>query len=85
VKKKVTAEDLAASAWAAALVVAKPPDLVPAGFFTLQQIAAKLGKASSTVGGQLTRAVREGRATRKMFRVPVPSGGTRPVPHYKLK
>jgi len=59
--KKLTAESLVASAWAAALATTITDD-VPPGWHTLREIAVKLGKAESTVGAQLGRAVREGRA-----------------------
>jgi hypothetical protein len=47
-------------------------------------LAAKLGKAESTMNHQLCRAIREGRAERQEFRI-VHGAVCRPVPHYKLK
>jgi hypothetical protein len=82
--KKLTAEDLVASAWAAVLTTQKTPDKVPAGWFTAKQIAEKTGKACSTIGTQLCRAVAEGRCERKTFRVQT-GEMVRPVPHYRLK
>jgi hypothetical protein len=84
VKKKITAEDLEASAWAAALSAPIVEDTVPAGWMTARQIGQKLGKAGSTIGTLVARAVREGRAERQNFRISTGSV-TRPVPHYKLK
>jgi hypothetical protein len=83
VKKKFAAESLVASAWAAALATTITDD-VPPGWHTLREIAVKLGKAESTVGGQLSRAVREGRAETQSFRINT-GKVVRPVPHYRLK
>jgi hypothetical protein len=81
--KKLTAEQIEASAWAAALATPTITDTVPPGWHTTREIAARLGKGGSTVGASLCRAVREGRAERQMFRVT--SGQvTRPIPHYRL-
>ena len=83
-KRPLTAEQLTASAWAAALATPKEVDEVPEGWLTAKEISAKLGKATPTVGASLCRAVAEGRCERKTFRVT--SGSvTRPIPHYRLK
>jgi hypothetical protein len=83
-KRKVTAEELSASAWAAALVSPLVTDTVPPGWHTARDIAAKLGKPDSTLGKLLNRAVVGGRAEKQSFRIT--SGQvTRPVPHYRLK
>lgn len=82
-KRKVTAEQLQNSAWAAALASPLIADTVPPGWLTTREIAAKLGKSDSTVGTLLCRAVREGRAQRQSFRIPA-AGTVRPVPHYKV-
>jgi hypothetical protein len=84
VKKKFAAEALVASAWAAVLATTITPDKVPPGWHTLRQIAVKLGKAESTIGAQLSRAVREGRAETQSFRINT-GKVVRPVPHYRLK
>jgi len=83
-RAKLTAEQIEASAWAAALVSPVIPDAVPPGWHTLAAIALELGKAESTIGGQLRRAVRDGRAEVKKFRINT-SRGPFPVPHYRLK
>lgn len=80
--KRVTAEQLVASAWAAALLP-NNEDEVPLGWFTSHQIGEALGKSSDTASGQLSRAVREGRAEVRRFRV-MTSRGIYPVPHYRL-
>ena len=82
-KKKVTAEDLVASAWAAALVPADV-DKVPPGWLTCAELADKLGKTKDTVSGQLSVAVKAGRAEVQKFRV-MTNRGAYPVPHYRLK
>lgn len=84
-KKKVTAEDLAASAWAAALAqISTPVDVVPLGWQTIQQIAAKTKIPVPTLQQKLKRLVSSGQAERKMFRIRL-AKNTRPVPHYRLK
>jgi hypothetical protein len=85
VSKKVTSEDLAASAWAAAIAqITTPADVVPPGWHTAQQIAAKTGVPVATLQQKLNRLMALGQAERKMFRIRLASN-TRPVPHYRLK
>lgn|GEM_PF-3547144 len=84
-KKKVTAEELAASAWAAALSqITTPVDIVPPGWQTIQQISAKTKVPVPTLQQKLKRLVASGKAERKMFRICL-AKNTRPVPHYRLK
>ena len=84
-KKKVTAEDLAASAWAAALAqISTPVDVVPPGWQTIQHISAATRVPIPTLQQKLNRLWASGKAERKMFRVRL-AKNTRPVPHYKLK
>ena len=84
-KKKVTAEDLAASAWAAALSqISTPVDVVPPGWQTTQQIAAKTKVPVPTLQQKLKRLVAAGQAEQKMFCIRL-AKNTRPVPHYRLK
>jgi len=83
-KRKVTAEELNASAWAAALSAPVIVDTVPPNWHTARELATKLGKAGSTIGTLLARAVREGRAERKDFRIQT-GAMARPVPHYRLR
>jgi hypothetical protein len=84
VKKPLTAEQITAAAWAAGLAAPKEVDEVPPDWLTTRQIAKQIGKAMPTTGALLGRAVAEGRAERKMFRVTTGSV-TRPIPHYRLK
>ena len=83
-KSKVTAEQLEASAWAAALAAPAIEDMVPPGWLTSRQLAAKLGKGESTISRLLLLAVKEGRAIKQDFRLST-GAGVRPVPHYCLK
>lgn len=84
-KKKVTAEDLAASAWAAALAqISTPVDVVPPGWQTTQQIAVKTKVPVPTLQQKLKRLVAAGQAEQKMFCIRL-AKNTRPVPHYRLK
>jgi hypothetical protein len=71
-------------AWCKALATPIILDEVPPGWFTARALAKKLGKADSTMGKLLNRAVLEGRAERQDFRI-VAGTITRPVPHYRLK
>jgi hypothetical protein len=83
-RAKVTAEQLEASAWAAALATPIVADEVPPGWVTARDLMGKLGKAESTIGKLLHRAVRDGRAERQDFRIVI-GNATRPIPHYRLK
>lgn len=83
-KKKFTAEQIEAAAWAAALQAEVVTDKVPPGWLTTAQLAAKLGKSRKRVGEMLRAAVASGRCEKKDFRVAA-AGSARPVPHYKLK
>ena len=70
--------------WCAALASPVIEDTVPPGWMTARELSKKLGKADSTMGKLLNRAVVEGRAGKQSFRIT--SGQvTRPVPHYRLK
>jgi hypothetical protein len=70
--------------WCAALASPVIVDEVPPGWVTARDLMGKLGRAESTIGKLLHRAVREGRAERQNFRIVV-GAFTRPVPHYKLR
>ncbi len=83
-KHKVTAEQLTASAWEAALKPQMITDTVPPGWFTAAQLCEKLGKPRGSMGRMLVNAVEQGRCERKMFRVNV-GAFARSTPHYRLK
>lgn len=82
-KKKVTAEDLVASAWCAALASPQVGDKVPPGWHTTRELCAMLGKSDTTVGELLRKAVAAGKCERREFRIPA-AGTVRGVPHYRL-
>lgn len=81
--KKVTAEQIEAAAWAAALHTQVTAEDVPHGWHTTVEIAKKLNKSASTTGRLLLTAMRAGKCERKIYRVNCGSS-VRPVPHYKL-
>jgi hypothetical protein len=82
--KKLTTPDPDLARWCAALASPSITDEVPSGWLTARELARKIGKADSTMGKLLNRAVLEGRAERQNFRVVV-GAFTRPTPHYRLK
>lgn len=81
---KLTAEQIEASAWAAALAPKMVEDKIPPGWFTTKQIAKKLGKPRSSVQRDVFAAVDAGRCEVKSFRVCV-GAFARATRHYKLK
>jgi response regulator of citrate/malate metabolism len=72
------------AAWCQALATPALEDAVPPGWLTARELAAKLGKAESTMNHQLCRAIRQGKAERQEFRI-IHGAVCRPVPHYRLK
>lgn len=84
-KKSVVTPDPDLAEWCAALAgITNPTDVVPPGWQTTQQIAAKTKVPVATLQQKLKRLVASGQAERKMFRIRL-ARNTRPVPHYKLK
>lgn len=82
--KKHTAEDLAASAWAAALGEVTPPvEAVPPGWYTFHALSDKNKIARTALQRKLKHLVATGQAERKMFCVRL-AQCSRPVPHYRL-
>ncbi len=82
--KKITAEQLNASAWAAALAAPQTPDEVPPGYHTANQLADKLAKNRNSINRQLGELVKAGRAEVKKFRIQTGQRGLYPTPHYRL-
>lgn len=82
--KRVTAEQLAESAWQAALAPKSEPEAIPDGWLTAAQIAKLIGKNRNTASKYLCDAIRDGRAEMKKFRVPAGQRGLYPTPHYRL-
>lgn len=84
-KNKVTAEQLVAAAWNAALQdIPKPVDIVPEGWLTSEQIAEQTNTPKSSLRKSLTQLIKIGRCEQKMFRILL-NKNVRPVPHYRLK
>jgi hypothetical protein len=82
-KLSTTKPDTDLAAWCAALLPANV-DKIPAGWLTCAELADKLGKTKDTVSGQLSVAVRAGRAEMQKYRV-MTNRGVYPIPHYRLK
>ena len=59
-------------------------DIVPSGWKTAQQLAAKTKTPLPTLQQKLKRLIDLGQAERKNFKIKL-SVQTRPVPHYRLK
>ena len=84
-KKKPTAEDLAAAAWCAVLSQSSvAPEVVPPGWFTVSQLAAKWGRSECTTGERVKRLFRAGQIERQDFVVQLQQV-VRRTPHYRLK
>jgi hypothetical protein len=85
VKKKPTAEDLAAAAWCAVLSQSSvAPEVVPPGWFTVRQLATQWGRSECTTGDRVKRLFRAGQIERKDFIIKLDQI-VRPTPHYRLK
>jgi DNA-binding MarR family transcriptional regulator len=81
--KNVTDPSLAA--WCAAL--AEPciaAEAVPAGWFTVADLADEMKRDRSTVSQRMRDMVKRDKAEMSRFRI-VTGRGVYPVPHYKLK
>jgi hypothetical protein len=59
-------------------------EVVPAGWFTLQQLARARGRSDCSTTIVIKRLIDSGRAERKLFTIKL-AQLTRPVPHYRLK
>jgi predicted transcriptional regulator len=86
-KSKITAEDIESSLSRFCEELGKslvPLDKVPAGWFTVAQLAQKIGKSYCTTSERVRRMVNTGKAERKNYTVQLDQR-IRPVPHYRLK
>ena len=82
---KVVTPDPDLAEWCAALAaITTPTDVVPPGWETTRQIAAKTKVPVPTLQQKLKRLVAAGQAEQKMFCIRL-AKNTRPVPHYRLK
>ena len=84
-KGKITAEELSASAWAAALADTVVPDTIPPGWLTSSEIGAMLDRSHSTVTRHISAAVAQGKCEMKKFRIASGQRGVHPILHYRLK
>ena len=83
-KRKVTAEDLLSSAWAAAL--AEPliqPETVPPGWLTAKQISATQKCSDVRTRAKIGALLKAGKCEMRVFRVNL-GRVIRPTPHYRL-
>ncbi len=84
-KNKITAEQLAASAWKAALAAPTiETEEVPEDWKTALQLAEITGRERSTINNRMSLLVRQGKAEMRRFRV-MTGRGVYPTPHYRLK
>jgi hypothetical protein len=58
-------------------------EVVPAGWFTVQQLARARGRSDCSTSLVIKKLVESGRAERKVFTIKL-ARHTRPVPHYRL-
>lgn len=82
-KKSAPDPDLAR--WCAVLSAPSvAPELVPAGWFTVAQLAEKFNRSICNTSERVRRRVAAGKVEKKMFRIQL-AKKVRPVPHYRLK
>lgn len=60
------------------------PDTVPAGWFTVAQLADKIDRSVCNTSERVRKMVAAGKAEKKMFRIQL-AEKVRPVSHYRLK
>ena len=83
--KVVTKPDPDLEKWCAVLSAGSAvAEVVPPGWFTVQQLARARGRSDCATSIVIAKLVSSGRAERKVFTVKL-AKHTRPVPHYKLK
>ena len=76
--------DEAMSDWAVDLLGAYTVDEVPKGWLTVAELATKSGMAENTLKGKLNRLERDGKISKKGFRINL-NGANRMVNHYGEK
>jgi hypothetical protein len=59
-------------------------EVVPAGWFTVRQLAQARGRSDCATSLVIAKLVEANRAERKVFTIKL-AQHTRPVPHYRLK
>lgn len=82
---KTTTPSKTANDWLTILSAAnaKTPDVVPAGFSTIEQIAEETGKSITTSRQQMKAAIKAGVVESKKFLVSV-GHKTYPTTHYRI-
>lgn len=86
-KKKITAEQIESSLAAFCQEISKgtvQPEKVPAGWFTVAELAEQLGKSHCNTSERVRRLVKIGKAERKDYTIQLEQR-VRKVPHYRLK
>lgn len=83
--KVVTKPDPDLEKWCAVLSAGSAvAEVVPPGWFTVQQLARARGRSDCATSLVISKLVTSGRAERKVFTIKL-AKHTRPVPHYRLK
>jgi predicted transcriptional regulator len=86
-KSKITAEQIQSSLAQFVTELKKSSvklDHVPAGWFTVADLAAEVGKANVTISQRIRKMVKTGQAERQDFTIQLEQVA-RKVPHYRLK
>lgn len=60
-------------------------DVIPEGWFTIQQLSRAWGSSDVTTGKKVRSAVVAGLMDKQMFVISNSNGTTRPVAHYRIK
>lgn len=85
-KSKITAEQIESSLADFCEEINKgtvQPEKVPAGWFTVAELAEQLGKSHCNTSERVRRLVKIGKAERQDFTIQLEQR-VRPVPHYRL-
>lgn len=85
-KSKITAEQIESSLSAFANELARckvQPDVVPHGWFTVNDLAMETGKAPVTISQRIRTMVKNGQAERQDFAIQLEQV-VRKIPHYRL-
>jgi len=85
---KITAEQINASlqrfSQELVNVTASEPERVPAGWFTVAELAEEIGKSVCATSERVRLMLKRGQVERKEFTIKLDQR-IRPVPHYRLK
>jgi predicted transcriptional regulator len=82
--KRATKPDPSLAAWCAALAESSvAAEAVPAGWFTVADLADEMKRDRSTISQRMRDMVKRGKAESRRFRI-MTGRGVYPVPHYRL-